>query len=118
MKIKSNDTVLVITGKDKNKSGKVLRVNPKNNKLVVEKLNLRTKHVKKTKTSKGEKIKFEAAMDASNVMILCPHCNKPTRIGYQLKGKTKARICKLCKESVDHQVDSTAIKTTKSKKQS
>lgn len=110
MKIKTGDNVLVIAGKDRGKSGKIIRVDKKDNRVVVEKLNMRVKHVKKTKTSKGQKISFEAAMNASNVMILCPHCSKPARVGYLIDKKIKTRICKICKESVDQKVDSAAIR--------
>lgn len=113
MKIKAADTVLVIAGKDRNKTGKILRVDKKNKKVVVEKLNLITKHIKKTKTRKGDKIRFEAPMEASNVMIICPHCSKPTRVQCKIENKIKARICKICKESVDQKIDSAAIKTNR-----
>jgi len=113
MKIKINDNVLVIAGKDRGKTGKVLRVDRKRGKVVVEKINLITKHIKKSKTSKGEKIRFEAPIDASNVMIICPHCSKPTRVSYMVEKKVKTRICKICKESVDQKVDSAAIKIKK-----
>lgn len=116
MKIKTGDNVLVIAGKDRGKTGKVARVYKNTGKIVVEKLNLITKHVKKTKTSKGEKIRFEAPFDASNVMLLCPHCSKPARIRYLIEKKAKTRICRICKESVDQKTDSAAIKVKKSKK--
>lgn len=116
MKIKTSDTVLVISGKDRGKTGKVFRVDKKNSKVAVEKLNLITKHVKKKKTGKGEKLRFEASFNAANVMVICPHCSKPTRIQYLIEKKVKTRICKICKESVDQKVDSAAIKTKKSKK--
>ncbi len=114
MKIKMNDTVLIIAGKDSGKTGRVLRVDKKARKVVVEKLNLITKHVKKSKTSKGEKIRFEAPFDISNAMIVCPQCSKPTRVSYLIDKKIKTRICRICKESVDQKIDSAAIKTKKS----
>ena len=102
MKVKVNDQVIVITGKDSGKKGKIVRISKKNNKVVVEKLNLRIKHIKKTAQKAGEKIQYEAAMDASNVMIVCPSCSKASRIGYKkLTNGKKERICKKCKESVD-----------------
>ena len=118
MKIKISDNVLLIVGKDRGKSGKVIRVDQKRKKIAVEKLNLITKHIKKTKTSKGDKVRYETFFDVSNAMILCPHCSKPARIEYKTEGKTKSRICKLCKESVDQKFDSSAIKSKKTKKQS
>lgn len=110
MKIKLNDQVVVIAGKDKGKKGKIIKVLVKQNKVVVEKLNMRTKHIKKTKDKPGDRIKFEAPMDASNVMLLCQHCGKPTRVGYKkLTTGKKQRICKKCKETVDKQ-SATALK--------
>jgi large subunit ribosomal protein L24 len=102
MKIKVNDNVLVITGKDRNKTGKVIRTNAKDEKVVVEKLNMRTKHIRKTQTSPGSKITFEAPMNVSNVMAICPNCKKATRVGYKkLETGKKQRICKKCNESLD-----------------
>lgn len=97
-----NDNVLVITGKDRGKTGKVIKSIPKDEKVVVEKVNMRTKHVKKTQTRPGSKITFEAPMDVSNVMIICPNCKKRTRVGYKkLETGKKQRICKKCNESLD-----------------
>lgn len=102
MKIKLNDNVLVIAGKDRNKNGKVIRVDSKNDKVVVEKLNMRTKHIKKTQTKPGSKVVFEAPMQVSNVMPICPQCKKMTRVGYtKLESGKKQRVCKKCKESLD-----------------
>jgi large subunit ribosomal protein L24 len=102
MKIKMNDNVLVITGKDRGKTGKVIKSIPKDEKVVVEKVNMRTKHIKKTQTRPGDKITFEAPMDVSNVMIVCPNCKKRTRVGYKkLETGKKQRICKKCNESLD-----------------
>lgn len=102
MKIKTNDNVMVISGKDRGKTGKVTRSVPKDKKVVVEKINMRTKHVKKTQTKPGSKITFEAALDVSNVMIICPHCKKRTRVSYKkLASNKKQRVCKKCGESLD-----------------
>ena len=117
MKVKLNDKVMVISGKAKGKQGKVIRVVAKNNKIVVEKLNMRTKHVKKTSTRPGEKIQFEAPMDSSNVVIVCPACSKPTRAGYKiLDNAKKERICKKCKESLDRTMIETGTKSKADKK--
>ncbi len=117
MKIKLNDKVLVISGKDKGKTGKVTRVIAKHNQVVVEKLNMRTKHIKKTTTAAGQKIQLEAPMNASNVMILDPVQNKPTRVAYKLleNGK-KERISKLSGEALDKVADNTATKPAKAVK--
>ncbi|MBU1992680.1 MAG: 50S ribosomal protein L24 [Patescibacteria group bacterium] len=102
MKIKEDDNVLVQAGKDKGKKGKVMRVLVKQNKITVEKVNIRTKHIKKTQTRPGEIIKFEVPIDASNAMVICPSCGKPTRVGYIiLENKKKQRVCKHCNQSLD-----------------
>lgn len=102
MKIKTNDNVLVISGKDRGKSGKVTKSIPKSQKIVVEKVNMRTKHIKKTQTKPGSKIIFEAPLDVSNVMIICPNCKKRTRVEYNiLESGKKHRVCKKCNESLD-----------------
>jgi len=102
MKLKNNDQVVVIAGKDKGKKGKITKILRKADKVVIEKLNMRTKHVKKTQGKAGEKIQFEAPMHVSNVMLLCPNCGKMTRVGYKkLNSGKKQRICKKCKESID-----------------
>ena len=102
MKLKTNDTVKVITGKDKGKTGKIMRTITSAKKIVVEKVNIRTKFIKKGESRPGERIQFEAPLDVSNVMIICPECKKTTRIGYKkLENGKKERICKKCSEAVD-----------------
>lgn len=102
MKLKLNDQIVVITGKDKGKKGHIMRLLKKSNKIVVEKINIKTKHIKKTAQKAGQKIKFEAPIDASNVMIICPSCNTKTRIGYKkLENKKNQRTCKKCKETLE-----------------
>lgn len=102
MKVKVNDNVLVTAGKYKGKTGKITRVYKGNNKIVVEKINMRTRHVRKTATQAGQKIRSEAPFDASNVQVICPNCKKAVRVGYVVpeKGK-KYRVCKKCKESIE-----------------
>jgi large subunit ribosomal protein L24 len=92
MKIRTGDSVVVMSGKDKGKKGKVLKVFPVTQRLVVEGVNIVTKHIKKQGTTAGQIIKMEKSVDASNVMIECPITGKPTRIGYVMieeKGKQK-----------------------------
>jgi len=105
MKLKVQDTVQVIAGKDKGKTGKIMRIFRNQNKVVIEKVNLVTKHIKKTEQKAGDKIKFEAPISASNVMAVCPQCKKTTRVGYKKleKGK-KERICKKCNETLDKDI--------------
>ncbi|MBN1494408.1 50S ribosomal protein L24 [Candidatus Peregrinibacteria bacterium] len=102
MKVKTNDNVIVIAGKNRGKSGKILRTMEKEKKIVVEKINLITKHIKKTQQKPGSKIQHEAPIDVSNVMVICPNCKKATRVGYKiLENGKKQRVCKKCKESLD-----------------
>ena len=82
MKIRKNDTVLIIVGKDKGKKGKVRQVFPRDGKLIVEGLNMVKRHSRtKGQARQGGIIEMEAPMDISNVMILCGKCNKPIRVG-------------------------------------
>ncbi|MFA5829269.1 MAG: 50S ribosomal protein L24 [Candidatus Gracilibacteria bacterium] len=114
MKVKLNDKVLVISGKDKGKQSRVTRVITKASKIIVEKVNMKTKHIKKTAQAAGEKITFEGPLDASNVAIICPSCNKPTRAGYKvLDNGKKDRICKKCKQSLDGAAAETSPTKTK-----
>ena len=102
MKIKVKDKVLVTAGKYKGKTGTVMRILEKQNKVTVEKVNIRTRHIKKTATHAGQKLQYEAPFSTSNVKLICPSCNKATRVAYKTpeKGK-KYRICKKCNESVE-----------------
>jgi len=102
MRIKKGDKVKIIAGKDKGKEGKILKVFPEKRKVIVEGLNLLIKHVKPRRAGeKGQRIQFPAPLDISNVMLVCPKCNKPTRVGYKiLENKKKVRICKKCKEII------------------
>ena len=100
MKIKKNDTVMIMTGKhdDKGKTGKVLAADPKNGKLIVEGLNVGTKHQKPMKQGEdGGIIKKETPIYACKVMLVCPKCGKATRVGYGTdEAGKKVRICKKC----------------------
>jgi large subunit ribosomal protein L24 len=107
MKIKKNDKVMVIAGKDKGKSGTVLRVLPMLGKVVVEGVNIKTKHVRvRRQGEKGQKIFFPAALHVSNVKLICPKCGVSTRVGFRvldarenLKQK-KDRMCKKCTQTI------------------
>lgn len=100
MKIKNNDKVKIIAGKDKGKEGKVVQIMPKAGLAVVEGLNLMVKHIKKQPDGKpGQKIQFSSPMNSAKLMIVCPHCNKAVRVGYKiLENKNKVRFCKKCGE--------------------
>jgi large subunit ribosomal protein L24 len=97
MKIKKNDTVLIISGKDRGKRGRVLDVFPKEEKVIVEGINIRKKHIKpKRSGEKGQIVELPAALPISNVKLICPKCGKATRVGYKIVEKKKYRICKKC----------------------
>lgn len=97
MKIKKNDQVLVIAGKDAGKIAKVLVAMPKQNKVVVDGVNVQKKHTKARSANETSEIKSQSGpIDASNVMVVCPTCNKATRVAYSIEGDKKVRICKKC----------------------
>lgn len=112
MKIHMNDNVLVLAGKDRGKTGKVLRVNAKLNRATVENVNMRTKHIKKKRAGEsGQRIRFEASIDASNIAVICPHCKKKTRVSYgRLETGKKYRMCKKCSQSLDVKVEKKKVK--------
>ena len=92
MQIKKDDTVVVIAGKDKGKTGTVLRTIPKKNKVVVEGVNMQTKHAKATRTSSSEIKHFEGPIDASNVMYFDKETKQATRIGHKIEDGKKVRV--------------------------
>ncbi len=95
--VKTGDNVQIISGKDKGKQGKVLEVSIKEQKVIVEGRNLVTKHVKpRRQGEQGGIVKAEAPIYACKVMPVCPKCNKPTRVGHEIKGENKIRVCKKC----------------------
>jgi len=97
LKIKKNDTVVVLSGKDKGKQGKVLGTVPSEGKVVVEGCNMVTCHIKPRKQGEqGGILQKEAPIYACKVQKVCPKCNKPTRIGHKVEGDKKVRICKKC----------------------
>ena len=103
--VKSGDKVVVTSGKDKGKvssvTGKVLKTLKRENKVVVEGLNMVTKAQKAQGGNQGGLIKVEAAMDSSKVMLYCPACEKATRIKYDVVDNKKVRVCKKCGEKLD-----------------
>ncbi len=103
MRIKKGDLVEVIAGKDRGKRGKVLRTHPREERVVVEGVNIVTKHVKATRTGRsGERIQFPGKIHVSNVMLVCPHTQKPTRVGYKVtEGGQKVRISKKSGKELD-----------------
>ncbi|GAB4487567.1 MAG: 50S ribosomal protein L24 [Thermodesulfovibrionales bacterium] len=102
LRIRKEDTVMVITGKDKGKSGRVLRVDGGKSRVIIEKINIIKKHMKPNKKyTQGGIIEKEAPVHLSNVMLLCPKCGKQTKIGATVTGGDKHRTCKKCKEVID-----------------
>ncbi len=103
MKIRKNDTVLVIIGKDKGKKGKVRFTYPKDERLLIEGVNLIKRHTRaRGQVRQAGIIEREAPIHVSNVMLLCNRCNHPTRIGFHnLQDGKKVRICRSCGEVVD-----------------
>ena len=107
MRIKKNDTVKVIAGKDKGKTGKVIQVFPKLKKVVVEGVNMASKHVRSNRQGdSGQKLEYSSPMASANVMLVCPKCAKSTRVGYQFHKGTdgkdkKVRACKKCGEAIE-----------------
>jgi large subunit ribosomal protein L24 len=107
LKIRKGDLVEVISGRleDKGKRGEVIRVMPDDNRLVIQGINMRTKHQKQMqsqgRTINPGKVRFEAPINISNVMVVCKKCNKPTRVGIQREGDKARRICKECQALID-----------------
>ena len=102
MKVKKNDKVLVLAGKDKGKTGNVLSVSTADNKVVVAGINIVTKHKKpRSQEDKGVIVKMEAGIDASNVQVICPVCGKATRVAHAIVDGKKVRSCKKCGASLD-----------------
>jgi len=100
--IKRDDQVMVISGKDKGKIGKVIKVIPKKEKALVEKLNIVKRHTRPGTDSKGGILEKEAPLHVSKLKLICNKCNKPTRVGKKfLENGEKVRICKKCKEIIE-----------------
>ena len=102
--IRKNDDVVVTTGKDRGKRGRVLKVLPEKNRLIVEGVNFIKRHTKPNpqRQVKGGVVEREASLHASNVQLVCPECGKPTRLGHKvLSDGRKVRICRKCEGVVD-----------------
>ena len=103
MKIRKNDTVLVIAGKDKGKKGKVRFAYPKDERLLVDGINFIKRHTRATKAVRQAGIiEREAPIHVSNLMLLCSRCNRPTRVGFKILGDgRRVRVCRSCGEVID-----------------
>jgi len=101
MKIRKGDNIIMLGGKDKGKTAKVILVFPERDKVVVEGLNLIKKHLRaKKQGQKGQIISKERAVSVSSVALICKSCGKQTRLGFKIEGENKIRICKKCKSEV------------------
>ncbi|OGZ65482.1 MAG: 50S ribosomal protein L24 [Candidatus Staskawiczbacteria bacterium RIFCSPHIGHO2_02_FULL_43_16] len=101
MKVKKGDSVLIISGKDKGRVAKILKSIPKQRMILVEGMNLKSKHVRpKKQGEKGQVVKMPLPIQVSNAKFLCPKCGKASRLGYKIDGDKKFRICKKCKSEV------------------
>lgn len=97
MRIKKGDTVKVLSGNDKDKTGEVLQIIPKKDKVIVKDVNIRKKHVKARKQGEeGGIIAVECAISSSKVNVVCPKCGKATKVGYSIEKDEKVRVCKKC----------------------
>ena len=107
VKIRKGDTVEVISGRseDKGKRGEVIRVDPGESRVVVQGVNMRIKHQRQVqsqgRTINPGRVRFEAPIHISNVMLVCPKCGKPSRLSIQKDGETSRRVCKNCQASID-----------------
>jgi large subunit ribosomal protein L24 len=109
MKVKKGDTILVISGKDKGKTAKIVKAFPKEGQILVEGVNLKKKHIRpKREGEKGQVVQLPAPINVSNAKVICPKCGKATRIGYKIEKSSdktsvkskKERICKKCKSKI------------------
>ena len=101
MKIKKNDLVKMLAGKDSGKTGKVLRVYPTEQKVTVDGLNMLKKHNRpRREGEKGQRVELPRKIDISNAMLVCPKCAKPARVGYKAEGEKKIRVCKKCQAEI------------------
>ena len=102
MKLKKGDKVIVIAGADKGKTGTIQKVFPKLNRVVIDGVNVHKKHMKPRQNNpEGSIVEIFAPIDASNVMVICPACEKPTRIKHAVVDGKKVRVCKKCGEQLD-----------------
>lgn len=101
MKLKKADNVKVIKGKDKGKTGKIEKVLPKENKVLIANVNLYKRHLKaRSQGQPSEIITLTKPLAASSVVLICPKCKKQTRVGYRIEKNKKSRICKKCKSII------------------
>lgn len=102
MRIKKGDKVKILLGKDSGKTGEVKLVLGKEKRVFVEGVNMFKRHVRKMEGIEGGIIDLPKSLDLSNVMLVCPNCNKPTRVGLKITGKEKVRVCKKCGKEIKY----------------
>ena len=101
MNLKTGDQVKILAGKDRGKTGKVQYVDGKSGRITVEGINLHIRHQRpKKQGEKGQKLQIPSPIHPSNLILVCPHCGKTTRIGHKIENGIKARLCKNCGKSV------------------
>lgn len=104
-RIKKGDTVQVVSGDDRDMRGEVLRVMPRENRLVISGVNIITKHQSAQRAGRsqaqGGRIQFEAPINMSNVMLVCPKCDAATRVGFGVEDGQKVRVCRKCGKAID-----------------
>lgn len=101
-KVKKNDTVVVLSGRDRGKQGKVTQLFPREDMVVVEGVNMRVKHLKTRQRERGgSRVQFAAPLPLSKVSVICPHCGKATRIKVQISAEgDRTRACQKCSQSL------------------
>lgn len=117
MKVKKNDTVYVLTGKDAGKTGKVLTAFPKENRITVDGINIQKKHQKARSAKEASGIVDQVGpIDASNVLVVCPECGKGTRVHHSIVDGKKVRVCAKCGASLDAKQEAKSTKASKAAK--
>lgn len=102
MQIKKNDTVVVTSGREKGKRGRVIAVYPSENRLLIEKLNIIKRHTRPNQQLRqGGIVEKEAPISAANVRLVCPKCDRPTRVVRRIDGDSRSRVCRSCSEVLD-----------------
>ncbi|MEX2008484.1 MAG: 50S ribosomal protein L24 [Candidatus Spechtbacterales bacterium] len=101
MNIKKGDTIVVTRGKNRGKTGKVLLAYPKEERIIIEGVNIQKKHVRpRRQGEKGQIVEIPGPVQISNVKVICAKCSKATRVGHQIEGGSKVRVCKKCNEQI------------------
>ena len=100
-KFKIGDTVKITAGKDKSRTGKILKVNPKEESVLVEGINLYKKNIKAKGNEAGQTVTLPRDISVGSIALICPSCQKPTRVGFDASQKPKVRVCHLCRQVIN-----------------